>query len=89
MAVAEASAVAPELFREARRASPQRHNNGARANGGFALAAAQKVFPGSPTGPTPASKRRERAFGQPDGEAQHPPYELYQGSLYEALEEAL
>ena len=28
---------------------------------------AQKVFLGSPTGPTPASKRRKRAFGQPDG----------------------
>ena len=27
---------------------------------------AEKVFSGSPTGPTPASKRRERAFGQPD-----------------------
>ena len=50
MAVAEASAVAPKLFREARRASPQRQ---------LAL------------------------------EGVTPPYELDQGSSYEALEEAL
>ena len=28
---------------------------------------AEKIFSASSTGPTPASKRRERAFGQPDG----------------------
>ena len=100
-----------KLFREARRASPQRQNNGARACDGAGLpwlsrklrpspgklfrearqassqrqnygsererrapseavaeasAVAQKVFLGSPTGLTPASKRRERAFGQPN-----------------------
>ena len=99
-----------KLFREARRASPQRQNNGARASDGAGLPwlsrklqpspgklfreatgqlpapklrkraqatrpsqavaeasiVAKKVFSGSPTGPTPASKRRERAFGQPD-----------------------
>ena len=32
-----------------------------------AVADAEKVFLGSPTGLTPASKRRGRAFGQPDG----------------------
>ena len=101
-----------KLFREARRASPQRQNNGARASDGAGLpwlsrklrpspgklfreaqrarsqpqnygsererrapfqavaeasTVAEKVFSGSPTGPTLASKRRERAFGQPDG----------------------
>ena len=111
-AVAELWPSPGKLFREARRASPQRQNNGARACDGAGLprlsrklrpspgklfrearrassqrqnygsererrapseavaeasAVAQKVFSGSPTGPTPASKRRERAFGQPDG----------------------
>ena len=63
-----------KLFREARRASSQRQNYGSarerRAPSeavAEASAVAQKVFLGSPTGLTPASKRRERAFGQPDG----------------------
>ena len=92
-----------KLFREARRASPQRQNGAglpwlsrklqpspgklfreatgqlpapklrkrARATRPSQAAAeastvAEKVFLGSPTGPTPASKRREQAFGQPD-----------------------
>ena len=49
-----------KLFREARRASFQRQNYGSERK---RRAVAQKVFLGSPTGPTPASKRRERAFG--------------------------
>ena len=63
-----------KLFREARRASSQRQNYGSgrerRAPSeavAEASAVAQKVFLRSPTGLTPASKRRERAFGQPDG----------------------
>ena len=63
-----------KLFREARRASSQRQNYGSERERrapseavAEASAVAQKVFSGSPTGPTPASKRRERAFGQPDG----------------------
>ena len=31
---------------------------------------AEKIFSGSSTGPTPASKRRERAFGRPTGQTQ-------------------
>ena len=63
-----------KLFREARRASSQRQNYGSERERrapseavAEASAVAQKVFLGSPTGLTPASKRRERAFGQPDG----------------------
>ena len=63
-----------KLLREARRASSQRQNYGSKRERrapskavAEASAVAQKVFSGSPTGPTPASKRRERAFGQPDG----------------------
>ena len=63
-----------KLFREARRASSQRQNYGGERERrapseavAEASAVAQKVFLGSPTGLTPASKRRERAFGQPDG----------------------
>ena len=63
-----------KLFREARRASSQRQNYGSERERrapseavAKASAVAQKVFLGSPTGLTPASKQRERAFGQPDG----------------------
>ena len=56
-----------KLFREARRASPQRQNNGSeRKRRAPPRLSRQKVFSKSLTGPTPASERLERAFGQPD-----------------------
>ena len=57
---------------EKQRASSQRQNYGSERKRRLSQAVAEastvaeKVFSGSPTGPTPASKRRERAFGQPD-----------------------
>ena len=69
-AVAELWPSPGNLFREARRASPQRQNNGARAcvrRRGFATAVAEasavarKVVSGSPTGQLPAPKLRKRA----------------------------
>ena len=57
-----------KLSREARRASPQRQNNGARVSDGAGLpwlsqasAVARKVVSGSPTGQLPAPKLRKRA----------------------------
>ena len=50
---------APKLRKRARATRPSQ----AAAE---ASTVAERVFLGSPTGPTPASKRRERAFGQPD-----------------------
>ena len=72
MAVAEASP--GRLFPEARRASPQRRNNGARACDGAGLpwlsaskipplCIARKLVSGSPSGQPPAPKRRKRARG--------------------------
>ena len=63
------------LFREARRASPQRQNNGARASDGAGLPwlsaskisplrVARKLVSGSPSGHPPAPKRRKRARGR-------------------------
>ena len=66
MAVAEA--LPGKLFREARRARPQRQNNGARACDGAGLPwlSASKIPPlsGSPSGHPPAPKRRKRARGR-------------------------
>ena len=73
MAVTEASP--GRLFREARRASPQRRNNGVRACDGAGLpwlsaskipplCIARKLVSGSPSGQPPAPKRRKRARGR-------------------------
>ena len=56
-AVAELWPSPGKLFREARRASPQRQNNGARACDGAGL----PRLSGSPTGQLPAPKLRKRA----------------------------
>ena len=64
-----------KLFREARQASPQRRNNGARACDGAGLpwlsaskipplCIARKLVSGSPSGQPPAPKRRKRARGR-------------------------
>ena len=64
-----------KLFREDRRASPQRQNNGARACDGAGLpwlsasktpplCIARKLVSGSPSGHPPAPKRRKRARGR-------------------------
>ena len=65
-AVAEASAVARKLFREARRASPQRQNNGAHASDGAGLPWLSRKLRPSPgtlfreaTGQLPAPKLRD------------------------------
>ena len=73
-----------KLFREARRASSQRQNYGSERERrapseavAEASAVAQKVFLGSPTGLTPASKRRERAFGSPTGQTQAQTFDVF------------
>ena len=58
-AVAEALAVARKLFREARRASPQRQNNGSRACDGAGLPWLSRKLrpsPEKPDGPAPSVK---------------------------------
>ena len=88
-AVAELWPSPGNLFREARRASPQRENNGARAcvrRRGFATAVAEasavarKVVSGSPTGQLPAPKLERRAPSEAVAEALAVAQKVFLGS---------